>query len=56
VSDQFVEPDRHLGDPAVLLVEFLRLYRSTLLRKVDGMTQDQLRTSILPSGWAHRWS
>jgi hypothetical protein len=51
VSDPFVEPDRQLGDPSVLLVEFLQLYRSTLLRKVHGMTQDQLRTSMLPSGW-----
>lgn len=50
-EDQFVEPDGQLDDPAALLVGYLDLYRSTLLRKLDGLDEDQLRRSILPSGW-----
>jgi hypothetical protein len=50
-GDQFEEPDSGLSDPAVLLVEYLRAYRATLLRKVDGLGDDQLRRTILPSGW-----
>ncbi|HEY9294258.1 MAG TPA: DinB family protein [Microlunatus sp.] len=47
----FDEPDGRIGDPRQLLIDYLELYRQTLLRKLDGLTGDQLRNSVLPSGW-----
>ena len=35
----------------VLLAQ-LELHRARLLRKVEGLTDEQLRTSVLPSGWS----
>ncbi len=46
------EPATDLADPARLVVEFLDFYRDTLLRKLDGMTDEELRTSRVPSGWS----
>jgi hypothetical protein len=50
-SDRFTEPSWFLGDPAELLIGFLRTYRTTLFRKITGLSDDQLRSSVLPSGW-----
>ena len=46
------EPSDRLTDPAELLPAYLDFYRSTLLDKLDGLSDADLRRSILPSGWA----
>ncbi|PKV93841.1 uncharacterized protein DUF664 [Amycolatopsis echigonensis] len=45
------EPPDTLSDPRELLLAYLDYYRATLLRKLDGLSDDELRTSRLPSGW-----
>ncbi|NUT32922.1 MAG: DUF664 domain-containing protein [Hamadaea sp.] len=45
------EPPKQLSDPHELLSAYLDHYRETVLRKVDGMSEHELRTSRLPSGW-----
>lgn len=45
------EPPRHLGDARELLVAYLDHYRDTVLRKLAGLGEAQLRASRLPSGW-----
>jgi uncharacterized damage-inducible protein DinB len=47
----FPEPGHQLSDPADLFVRYLDFYRETIAAKVDGLTDDQLRTALLPSGW-----
>jgi uncharacterized damage-inducible protein DinB len=46
-----LEPPDTLTDPRDLLVGYLDFYRDALLRKLDGLSEQQLRTSSLPSGW-----
>ena len=45
------EPPDTLTDPRELLLAYLDYYRAALLRKLDGMSEHDLRTSRLPSGW-----
>ncbi|WP_208720160.1 DinB family protein [Amycolatopsis circi] len=45
------EPPDSLSDPRELLLAYLDYYRDTLLRKLDGLSDDELRTSRVPSGW-----
>ena len=45
------EPAGDLADPAELLAAYLDFYRDVVLRKLDGMSEADLRTSRLPSGW-----
>jgi uncharacterized damage-inducible protein DinB len=45
------EPPQSLGDPNEILLQQLSYYRATLLAKLDGLSPEQLTTSILPSGW-----
>ena len=45
------KPGRELGDPKELLLGFLDYYRSVIIRKIDGLTDAELRASRLPSGW-----
>ncbi|TDB86140.1 DinB family protein [Actinomadura sp. KC216] len=45
------EPPDTLTDTRELLLGYLDYYRDALLRKLDGMSEENLRTSILPSGW-----
>ena len=47
-----VEPADTLTDPRELVLAYLDYYRAALLRKLDGMSEEDLRTSRLPSGWA----
>ncbi|MFI9813486.1 GNAT family N-acetyltransferase [Saccharothrix variisporea] len=47
-----LEPPTDLADPVDLLVRYLDFYRATVLRKLDGLTDEQLRTSRVPSGWS----
>jgi uncharacterized damage-inducible protein DinB len=44
-------PAVELADPKELLLGFLDFYRSVIARKLDGLTDAQLRASRLPSGW-----
>ncbi len=46
------EPDDQLGDPKQLLLDYLDYYRSVVARKVDGLSEADLRDSRLPSGWS----
>ena len=45
------KPERQQDDPKELLLGFLDYYRSVITRKIDGLTDAELRTSRLPSGW-----
>ena len=46
------EPPRSLEDPREILLQQLSYYRASLLAKLDGLSEDQLIASILPSGWS----
>ncbi|MFJ4413994.1 DinB family protein [Streptomyces sp. NPDC088925] len=46
------EPSRSLTDPAALLPAYLDYYRATVLAKLDGLSEAELRGSRLPSGWS----
>jgi uncharacterized damage-inducible protein DinB len=50
-EDEFAEPATDITDPGELLAGYLDTYRDALLRKLDGLPPEALRTSILPSGW-----
>ena len=45
------KPGRQLGDPKELLLGFLDYYRSVIIRKIEGLSDAELRASRLPSGW-----
>lgn len=45
------EPDDQLGDAKQLLLGYLDYYRSVVARKVDGLSEADLRSTRLPSGW-----
>lgn len=45
------EPSRDLADPRELLLGYLDAYREAVAGKLDGLSDDALRTSRLPSGW-----
>ena len=46
------EPPKSLEDLREILLEQLGYYRACLLAKLDGLTDDQLTASVLPSGWS----
>ncbi|SDR27414.1 DinB family protein [Thermostaphylospora chromogena] len=45
------EPPQTLADPRELLLGYLDYYRAVVVRKLDGLSERELRTSRLPSGW-----
>jgi uncharacterized damage-inducible protein DinB len=45
------EPSERLTDPRELLLGYLDWYREAVLRKLDGLPEEELRRSRLPSGW-----
>jgi hypothetical protein len=45
------EPSEKLSDPGELLTAYLDFYRQTILRKLDGLPEAELRASHLPTGW-----
>jgi Protein of unknown function (DUF664) len=51
MSDLRDEPPRSVQDPKEILLGQLSYYRATLQAKLDGLTPDQLNSSIVPSGW-----
>src|SRR5919199_1883751 len=50
-ADAVHKPSRQLADPKELLLAYLDYYRSVITRKIEGLTESELRTSRLPSGW-----
>ena len=50
-AEPIPEPDASLSDPGELLSAYLDYYRTALLRKLDGLPDQELRSSRLPSGW-----
>jgi uncharacterized damage-inducible protein DinB len=45
------EPSETLTDPRELLCGFLDWYREAVLRKLEGLPEEELRRSRVPSGW-----
>ncbi|MGH3272162.1 MAG: DUF664 domain-containing protein [Trebonia sp.] len=45
------EPSSLIADPLELLTGYLNFFEGITLRKISGLTEDQLRTSAVPSGW-----
>jgi hypothetical protein len=45
------EPSSLIADPLELLTGYLDFFEDITLRKISGLTEDQLRTSTVPSGW-----
>lgn len=45
------EPAVTLSEPTELLGQYLDYYREAILRKLAGLTDEQLRTSTVASGW-----
>jgi uncharacterized damage-inducible protein DinB len=52
MTDVRDEPPRSLEDQKEILLQQLSYYRATLLTKLEGLSDDQLRNSIVPSGWS----
>jgi uncharacterized damage-inducible protein DinB len=48
---EFPEPSSDTADPAALFARYLTFYRETVARKVRSLSEEELRTSRLPSGW-----
>lgn len=46
-----VEPRLDSANPSEQVVAYLDYYRSVVDRKLEGLSDAQLRTSVLPSGW-----
>ena len=46
------EPENTHDSTDELLVAYLDFFRASVLRKLEGLTDRQLRTSLLPSGWS----
>ncbi len=44
-------PGWETDDPAQVLLGLLDFYRDVVVVKLDGLTEDELRSSRLPSGW-----
>jgi uncharacterized damage-inducible protein DinB len=51
VTDDQDRPAREQADPKQLLLGFLDFYRAAIARKLDGLSEPQLRSSRVPSGW-----
>ncbi len=48
----FDGPDGHETDPRALLVGYLDWCREAVLRKLDGLSDEQLRRPVEPMGWS----
>ncbi len=51
MSLPFPEPTQPVGSSAEVFLGYLDYFRSVLIDKVHGLSEDDLRTSRLPSGW-----
>jgi hypothetical protein len=47
----FLAPTDRVGDRAQVLLGYLDYFRSTVAEKVSGLSEDDVRRSVLPSGW-----
>jgi hypothetical protein len=45
------EPSSLIADPLELLTGYLHFFEDVTLRKIRGFSEEQLRTSTVPSGW-----
>lgn len=45
------KPPHQLGDQAQLFLGFLDYYRQVIALKLEGLSEEELRSSRLPSGW-----
>jgi uncharacterized damage-inducible protein DinB len=45
-------PDVAVSDPRALLLGYLDWYREALMRKLAGLSDDQLRSPVQPMGWS----
>lgn len=52
MSLPFPEPTTPIEDPREVLLGYLAFYRSVLIAKLDGLDDESLRVSSLPSGWS----
>ena len=52
MSLPFPEPTTPIDDEREVLLGYLAFYRSVLLDKLDGLDDQALRVSRLPSGWS----
>ncbi len=52
MSLPFPEPTAAIPSRAEVLLGYLDYFRSVVLGKLDGLPEDDLRSSRLPSGWA----
>jgi len=48
---EFPEPRGGDSDPGGLFARYLEFYRETVVRKVESLSEEELRRSRLPSGW-----
>jgi uncharacterized damage-inducible protein DinB len=46
------DPPPTVSDPRALVMRYLDWYRETLLRKIDGLSDPQLRTPVEPLTWS----
>jgi uncharacterized damage-inducible protein DinB len=46
------DPPATVADPRVLLLRYLDWYREALFRKVEGLSDEALRTPVVPLGWS----
>jgi hypothetical protein len=51
MTDDFSEPHQHVADPAELVIAYLHAYRDAVVRKLNSLQGDDLRTSVVPTGW-----
>lgn len=49
---EFPEPNRPASDRREVLLDYLDYFRSVVKTRVSGLSDEQLRSSILPSGWS----
>ena len=52
MSVPFPEPTGPASSRTEVLLRYLDYFRSVVLAKTDGLSEDQLRGSVLPSGWS----
>lgn len=45
-------PGMKVSDPRELLLGYLDWYRETVRRKLDGLSEDELRSPVAPMGWS----
>ena len=48
---EFPEPTNPRDDRREVLLDYLDFYRAVVRAKVSGLTEKELHTSFVPSGW-----